>query len=251
MSNYPEVVAKIANDYLERVKAQLPRVPAREQQEFLMEIQSHIYEAYQQTPGEDDVARIFVVLRNLGEPADVVADRLPGKMVRSGTTRSLPLYVVGGILVAMFGIPLGFGGVGVLVGLLGALAGLVIAYFATTGSILLVGALCTLLGLTRLFLPGAWDGLIAIGAVQINGPPAEFLDHLSAAEQGLLMLLGGCVLLAAGLGLLWVGKHLFRGMRFLFSLAFDWMRRLAQRARRKFSAAPRQPHPVQQAQFVK
>ena len=51
MSNYPDVVAKIVSDYLERVKSQLRLVPVREQNEFLREIESHVYEAYQQTPG--------------------------------------------------------------------------------------------------------------------------------------------------------------------------------------------------------
>ena len=84
MYNYPEVVAKIVNDYLERVKSQLRLVPAHDQGEFLREIESHLYEAYQQTPGDDDVTRILTVLRNFGEPAEVVSDRLPGAMVRSG-----------------------------------------------------------------------------------------------------------------------------------------------------------------------
>src|ERR1035441_5302646 len=44
MNNYPEVVAKIAHDYLERVKSQLQLVPVRERIEFLREIESHIYE---------------------------------------------------------------------------------------------------------------------------------------------------------------------------------------------------------------
>src|ERR1035437_2090901 len=131
MNNYPEVVAKIANNYLERVKSQLGLVPIREQNEFLREIESHLYEAYQQTPGDDDVARILAVLRNLGEPAEVVSDRLPGTMVRSGTKRNLPLYVVGGILIGLLGIPLGFGGLGVLVGILGGLAGMLVAFYAT------------------------------------------------------------------------------------------------------------------------
>ncbi len=153
MNNYPEVVAKIVNDYLERVKSQLRLVPAHEQGEFLREIESHLYEAYQQTPGEDDVARILAVLRNFGEPAEVVSDRLPGAMVRSGTKRNLPLYVVGGIFIALFGLPLGSAGVGVLVGLLAALAGILVAYYAVAGSFLLVGAVTMLLGLTRLILP--------------------------------------------------------------------------------------------------
>src|SRR5580704_4934651 len=134
MNEYPTVVAAIANDYLERVRSRLRLVPAREQEEFLLELRSHLYEAYRQTPGEDDVARILTVLRNLGEPAEVVSDRLPGAMVRSGAKRNLPLYIIGGILIALFGIPLGFGGVGVLVGLLAAVAGVLVAYFAVAGS---------------------------------------------------------------------------------------------------------------------
>ena len=124
MSGYPEPVAAIANDYFERVKAQLAPVPALEQDEFLREIQSHVYEAYQQTLGENDVARILTVLRNLGEPAEVVADRLPGTLLRSGSRRNVPLYILGGLFLALFGIPIGAGGLGVIAGLLGALAGL-------------------------------------------------------------------------------------------------------------------------------
>src|SRR5580658_10084205 len=153
MNDYPDAVAKIANDYLERVKSQLRQVPAREQDEFLLEIQSHLYEAYSQTAGSDDVARILTVLRNLGEPAEVVADRLPKAMVRSGTKRNLPLYVLPGILIGIFGIPLGFGGVSVLVGLLLVLVGVLVAYYAATGIILLTGAIFTVFGFIRFALP--------------------------------------------------------------------------------------------------
>jgi uncharacterized membrane protein len=233
MNNYPEIVAKIANDYLERVKSQLRLVPVRERNEFLREIESHLYEAYQQTPGEDDVARILAVLRNLGEPAEVVSDRLPGTMVRSGTKRNVPLFVVGGILIAMFGIPLGFGGLGVLVGILAALAGMLVAFYAVAGSVLLTGALFMLMGLTRVLAPHLFDKLVAAGFIQFDGPVAQFLDQFSASEQGLFMILFASLLVAGGFGMLRLGKHLLRGLRFLFSLLFDKMRRFAQRLRRK------------------
>jgi uncharacterized membrane protein len=242
MSDYPEVVARIADDYLERVKAQLRLVPAPEQDEFLKEIHSHVYEAYQQTPGDDDVARIFAVLRNLGEPADLVADRLPDRMVRTGTSRNLPLYLAGGVFLALFGLPLGFGGIGVLLGLLGALVGLLVAYFALTGSVLLTGAVCLLLGLVRLFLPRLWDGLVAMGAIQVKSGLADVLDYLSGPEQALIILIIGALLAAAGLGMLWLGKHMFSGLRFLVRLAFDWMLRLAAGARRKLRSQPKPQH---------
>jgi uncharacterized membrane protein len=241
---YPEVVAKIVNDYLERVTVQLRLVPAREQDEFLREIQSHIYEAYQQAPGDDDVARMLGVLRNLGEPAEVVADRLPGAMVRSGAKRHLPLYVIAGIFIALFGIPLGFGGVGVLVGLLAAVAGILVAYFAAAGSILLVGAIFALLSFVRFALPDVWDKLVMLGVIQINGPVAEYFDRLTPPEQALLMILIAIVFAAAGLALLWVGRYLLRGMRFLLSLTFDWTRRFAQTVRGKLRRDKREGLPV-------
>src|ERR1022692_2148678 len=101
MDNYPEVVVMIANDFLERVKVHLRPLPAHEQDEFLKELRSHLYEAYQQTQGDEDVARMLAVLRNLGEPGEVVADRLPDAMVRSGATGNLPRYIAGGILIAL------------------------------------------------------------------------------------------------------------------------------------------------------
>ena len=88
MNHYPDAVAQIAGDYVRRIKLQVAALPSADQQEFVREIESHIYEAYQQQaqPEPDPVAAILAVLRNLGEPAEVVSDRLPAAMVRS--TRS-------------------------------------------------------------------------------------------------------------------------------------------------------------------
>jgi len=41
------------------------------------------------------------------------------------------------------------------------------------------------------------------------------------------------VFVASGLGMLWLGRYLIRGLRFLFSLVFDWLQQFAQSARRK------------------
>jgi uncharacterized membrane protein len=232
MNQYPEVVAAIVNDYLERLKRNLTLFPAIERDEFLREIQSHIYEAYNQAPGSDDTQRILAVLRNFGEPAEVVSDRLPGAMMRSGTGRNVPLYIVGGILIALFGIPLGFGGLGVLLGMFAALAGIMIAYYAVTGSILLVGTIFMVLGAIRIALPELWDKHVFL---QMDGPFAEFLDRLSPSDQGLLLLLFAAVFVASGVGLLRLGKRLLRGLQFLFSLILDWTRRTAQTLRRKLS----------------
>jgi uncharacterized membrane protein len=235
MDNYPAAVAMIANDFLERVKVHLRPLPAHEQEEFLKELQSHLYEAYQQTQGDEDVARMLAVLRNLGEPADVVADRLPNAMVRSGATRNLPLYVAGGILIALFGIPLGFGGMGALVGILAALAAMVMAYYAVAGSVFVAGAAVMLAGVVRLVLPHLWDKLVFNGYIQMNS--GDLLDQLPSSLAGILMILIASALVACGWGMLRVGKPMLRGLRFLIVLVFDRTRRLAQHIRRKLRPA--------------
>lgn len=231
MNDYPEVVEKIIDDYLQRLKLQLRRVPAREKEEFLREIQSHLYEAYQQEPGEDDIARAFAVLRKLGEPAEVVSDRLPGAMVGSGTKRNLPVYVIGGILIALFGAPLGFSAVAVLAGVLAALTGFVAAYYAAAGMMFLVSLVAMLLGLTRIYEPATWDRLIAAGFIQLNGPPARFFEVLSPGTQGFVFIVFAAAFAAAGLGMLWLGRYLFLGLRFLYGWTFDGVRKTAQTVR--------------------
>jgi hypothetical protein len=232
MDNYPEVVSKLAEDYLERVRMQVAQLPAPERDEFVKEIQSHLYDAYQQTPGEDEVARILAVLRNFGEPGEVVQDRLPGAMVRSGTKRYLPMYIVGGILIALFGIPLGFGGMAVLMGILITLAAMVAVFYAIGGLVFLTGAMLLLLGFARTYAPAFWDRMVALGFIRLDGPVGDFLDQLPPLEQGLIMIVLAALVIAGGLGMLWVGRYLIRGLRFLFSLGLDRVRQFAQRIRR-------------------
>jgi uncharacterized membrane protein len=256
MNNYPDAVAKIADDYMARVKAQLRMVPAREQIEFLREIESHVYEAYQAArleaaAGEDEVARILMVLRNLGEPAEVVSDRLPSAMVRSGTRRNLPLHVIGGILIAVFGIPLGFSGVGVLAGVLVTLAGIVAIYYAAAGIVLLSGALFMLLGLSRIYQPALLERLVAMGVLQMDPQIADFLDVLSPAGQGFLMIAIATVFVAAGAGMLWLGRYLVRGLRFLFNLAFEWLRSSAKEVRQRMRQGKGEGRPLREISFVK
>ena len=250
MHNYPPTVATIANDYLDRVKSLLRSVPVCEQEEFLREIQSHVYEAYLQTSGEDEVARILAVLRNLGDPTEVVADRLPGAMVRSGTKRNLPLLVLGGVFIALFGIPLGFGGVGVLVGILAALAGVLVAYYAVTGAFLFTGAVLMFAGLIRIYWPSLWEKLVALGVFHMDGP-GELLSQLAPWAEGFVLLILAGVFVVSGLGMLRLGKYFLRGMRFLCTLAFDWVRRLAQSARRWLSTDKGERVHVSSPSFVK
>lgn len=231
MNNYSDAVEKIVDNYVDRVKARLRPVPARERDEFLQEIRSHIYESYLQAADGDDVTRILAVLGKFGEPAEVVSDRLSETLMSSGTRRKFPLHIVAGILIALFGIPLGFGGVAVLAGVLVALTGVVLSFYAIVAVVFLTGTLLLVLGLTRIYEPAVWDRLLTYGVIQMDGPVAGFFDQLTPLGQGLLMMVLAGVFVVCGLAMLWLGKYLTRGLRFLFILVFDWIRKLATRIR--------------------
>ena len=232
MENYPEAVNKIASDYLERVTGRLRAVPTQEREEFLRELRSHIFEAYRESANADEVSRILGVLRNIGEPADVVADRLPAAMIRSGSNSQIPLHVLAGLLLALFGLPLSFGGASVILGLLLALTGATAAFFAATGAVLFTGSIFLLLGVSRYSLPGLFDRLVERGFIRLNGP-FELLNDLSASDQGLIFLLIATVCITAGIAMFWVGKRMIRGLLFIYSLVLDGARRVAQTILRK------------------
>jgi hypothetical protein len=173
------------------------------------------------------------VLRNLGEPAEVVADRLPEAMTRSGAKRIGPLQILAGILIVVFGIPLGFYGLAVLMGVLAAMAGLVVAYYAFAAATLLASVMFLSVGITRIYRPELWDRLLASGAIQLDAHLADILDSLSASDQGYLMIFFATALAATGVALFWSGRYLVRGLRFFVGLFFDWIRKAAQRISRR------------------
>jgi len=252
MSPYPEVVEKIVQDYLQRVVIQLKRFPKSDQAEVLKELGSHIYESYCAGSDSDAVDRILEVLRKLGEPADVVAEKLHESLLNVGKLKKVPLSVLGGIVVGMFGLPLGFAGVAILLGGLGALLGLVAAFFATATLLLVTGVMGMGLGLLRMFNPDLWDHLVAQGFIQFHGRIGQFFDLLSPAAQGGLLVFLFMAVAAAGLGMLWLSKRLLKGLRFLFDLMLDRAKTLFRRRRRngfvwgsrRFNEVPPEEQPL-------
>ena len=110
-------VRTIVDNYLDRVRGHLKGLPEADRKELVREIYSHIYESYAQDGTDDDIQRILTVLDRLGEPSEVVASRLSGSMKRIGRKRNLPFYILAGIFIGLFGLPLGAGGLALLIGL--------------------------------------------------------------------------------------------------------------------------------------
>jgi uncharacterized membrane protein len=211
-------VAQIVDNYLERLKKGLRGIPAKDQDELVREITSHIYESFRNDPTPDEVARILKVLDKLGEPANVISTRMPEAMVTLGKKRKLPFLILAGILIAFFGVPLGMGGLGIAVGLIITVLALIMSFYIVAFSLILTGWLTAVAMIVRLFSPAFLDPWINIYPL-VSDPT------LNTA----IYIVGALLIAAIGIGMLWLGTRMMRGVRFVFRLLIgkvkNWRRK--------------------------
>ena len=236
---YSRPVATIVNDYMDRLREQVRTLPEPERSDLLLEMESHIHEAFGNEPGDDEVARILKVLRRLGEPSDVVSTRVPEAMLKVGKKRNMPLLVAGGVLVALFALPLGLGGLSVVLALVVSLLALVLAYFVTAGSFVLGGLCGSILSIIMMVNPSFMDQI----AVALGIPPDEFFHvgvRMHPHLQGLVGLGVSVVLMAIGILMIWAGRKIPHGLRFLAERSWT---AITNWARPKAAPAPAVPGP--------
>lgn len=200
-------VAQIVDNYLERLKKGLKGIPAKDQDELVREINSHIYESFRNDPTPDEVARILKVLDKLGEPAAVLSARMPEAMVTLGKKRKLPFLILAGVLIAFFGVPLGLGGLSAAVGLIIGVLALVLSFYIVAFSLILTGWLGAVILIIRLFSPAFLDPWMEIYPLVAD-------PTLNTA----IYIVGALLIAAVGFGMLWLGSRLMRGVRFVFRL---------------------------------
>jgi uncharacterized membrane protein len=229
-NHFPPQAEKIVADYLEKMKTHLKGMNENDQNDILAEIRSHIYESYNSESDGDDIDRILRALKRLGEPAEVVSNRMGESISRLGRQKKSLLYIISGFLIVFFAAPLGIGGLGVIAGLLAALIGLLIAYFATALMFVISGFFCALVGLITIISPdifleiNRWAG----EAIFQFGP---FQNHPQIA--GVITLIIAMMLAALGLLMLWSGKHIWRGLRYVVNLIGGKIRSLFSRGHKK------------------
>ena len=222
-------VAQIVDNYLERLKKGLKGISAKDQDELVREINSHIYESFRDDPTPDEVARILKVLDKLGEPAAVLSARMPEAMVTLGKKRKLPFLILAGLLIAFFGVPLGLGGLSAAVGLIIGVLAVVVSFYIVAFSLILAGWLSAVIMIVRIFSPAFLDPWIDIYPL-VADPTLNTVIYI----------LGALLLAALGFGLLWLGSRLMRGVRFVFRLLIEKIKTWRQR-RATVSAAALQP----------
>jgi uncharacterized membrane protein len=231
---YSSAVQAVFDDYLDRLKSRLDGFPSADREDLLREIAGHIDEAFAAEIGGDEMDRLLRVLRRLGEPSDVISERMSPAMVKMGKKKSLPFYIMSGVLIALLGLPLGAGLFGVLIGVLATILGILVAYYATALSLLVSGVVGIIASVLLLMDPAIIEGinhafggregvhLIYLGT-PLNLPP----------ETEALICLSICIILAGvGVLMLWGGRYLLRGIRFLFRLSWDKIQEIFGRKRR-------------------
>jgi len=214
-SDLPQSVEKIVNDYLGRLAARLQGMPAGDRRELVDEIRSHIYESYVNESAGDDIERILAVLRRLGDPADVISSRMPQAIARLGRGKRAPLYILAGILIAMFGVPLGIGAAAILVGLLAGLLGLMIAFYGAGVSLVVAGFFTSVASVIAILAPGILYSINdMVGSEVVQFGPFQHNPQMA----GIIGLITSLIVIGLGLLMLWSGKYLWRGFRFIIVL---------------------------------
>lgn len=212
---FPQPVEKIVADYLERLSDRLRGMPESDRQEFINEIRSHIYDSFMNEGAGDDIERILTVFRKLGDPADVISSRMPQTITRIGKKKNAPLYILAGVLIALFGLPLGIGALSLLIGLLAALFGCLVAYFATAVSMVVAGFIAAVVSAIVIFAPGVLITISRLSGEEV----VQFGPFQNSPElAGILGLIVSLIIASIGLGMLWAGKYLWRGLRFVTTL---------------------------------
>jgi uncharacterized membrane protein len=222
-SDFSLPVEKIVGDYLRRLRTHLKGFPEKDQDELAQEVYSHIYESYANDPAADEIDRILSVLGRLGEPEAVVADRIAASMVGMGRKKKLPLYILAGVLVGLFGVPLGIGGFVLVFGLAIAVAGLVSIYYVTAAIFTVVGAFGVLVTVLKWIFPG---DMYRFGFEIGLSPNFESLP---------VRLIIAFLMTGLGLLMFWAGRYLTRGLKFIVNLVPRKIRSYRDRRRLKMT----------------
>ena len=213
-------VAQIVDNYLARLRKGLKGFPTQDQEELVKEIHSHIYESFQNDPTTNEVERILNVLDKLGEPGVVISTRMPSAMVKLGKKKKLPFYILAGFLITIFGLPLGLGGLSLALGIIITVLALILTFYVGAFSLILGGWLSALVMAVRIFSPGflhPW----------VNSYPIVSNPTLNS----LIYILGSLLVAAMGLGFLWLGTRMMRGVRFVFRFLFEKIKNSRKRVR--------------------
>lgn len=85
---------RIYKQYLKEVRAAVKRLPAADQREVLMEINSHLYEGLQRETEWNETDHLANLIDRLGKPKEVLKPLVADKLLERATRTFNPLHVI-------------------------------------------------------------------------------------------------------------------------------------------------------------
>lgn len=211
-NNFSESVKKIVDNYLAKLKNHLKGIKETDQDELIKEINSHIYESFKNDPTENEIDRILNVLNKLGEPVDVISRRMPKAMVEMGKEKKLPTYILAGVLIALFGLPLGISGIAVLFSIIIVFFSLIFTYFVTSIALVVGGLLGIIVSIARIVDPLFLENFLAVNHINIIG-----FHFANPVVEGIIGIFVCMIICTIGVLMLYFSKYIIRGVKFIFN----------------------------------
>lgn len=84
---------RIYDNYIKRIKRTIRPLPLQDQNEVIMEFNSHIYEALQHKNQKNEIDRLLDVIDNLGEPEEVLKSLVADKKMEQATRTFNPIHI--------------------------------------------------------------------------------------------------------------------------------------------------------------
>jgi len=90
--------SKIYADYMKRMKRMIHTLPKEDQEDILMEFNSHIYESTQGSDQSNEVDKLMDVIQKLGSPEEVLKTMVAERKLVQATRSFNPLHVFKAII---------------------------------------------------------------------------------------------------------------------------------------------------------
>ena len=85
---------KIYENYLLQIQLATKQLSKADQQDILMELNSHIYESLQKNNEQDELSSLLIALEKIGIPNEVLKPLIADKKLRQATKTFNPIYVL-------------------------------------------------------------------------------------------------------------------------------------------------------------
>ena len=88
---------RIWNDYFKRIRRITRKLDKKQQKEIIMELESHIYDSFNEEKGSDQTANLLNVLDRLGQPEEFLKPLISKKLILRGTSTYSILKILQGL----------------------------------------------------------------------------------------------------------------------------------------------------------